>query len=311
MPLNQGLRAARERAGLTQQQLADRASVTDAYIAQLETRAKSNPSLAVLRRLARALGVPLVTLGFPDMARRKKMTSAINQGLGTTTAGTPPTEAEYFLARRFGWMHRTMFRGLPVRPKTGDRGPVKDALLEIVDAAGALEYSRERLSRIMTIAQAEFERCSKGLDFLGASSWGGTNTPAVYYEFCNAVAWTRGVKGRYEEQLRQAIAHDPELWKELQKVRSRTAQREFEEARVLAKCSLHIFTPPYSNAGAQIEGGALIYPIPEIINPDDFRANRLVAGRHAASLVDQFWAATEKFVDELLDVFHPLTAKAS
>jgi transcriptional regulator with XRE-family HTH domain len=40
-------------------ELAEKAGVTDAYIANLETGKKSNPSLAVLKRLAKALGVPV------------------------------------------------------------------------------------------------------------------------------------------------------------------------------------------------------------------------------------------------------------
>jgi len=43
-------------------ELAKRAEVTDAYIANLETGNKANPSLTVLRRLARALGVPVTEL---------------------------------------------------------------------------------------------------------------------------------------------------------------------------------------------------------------------------------------------------------
>jgi len=46
-------------------ELAGRAGVTNVYISLLETRKKRNPSLAVLRRLARALGVSageLITL---------------------------------------------------------------------------------------------------------------------------------------------------------------------------------------------------------------------------------------------------------
>ncbi len=51
------LRRLREKKGLTMQQLADRAGVTDAYIAMLETGKRKNPSLATLRRIAKALKV--------------------------------------------------------------------------------------------------------------------------------------------------------------------------------------------------------------------------------------------------------------
>ena len=42
--------------------LAKKADVTDAYIAQLETGKRENPSLDILKRLARALGVPVTEL---------------------------------------------------------------------------------------------------------------------------------------------------------------------------------------------------------------------------------------------------------
>jgi transcriptional regulator with XRE-family HTH domain len=56
------LRKLREERGLSQAQLAAKANVTDAYVAQLETGKKTNPSLDVLKRLARALGVPVTEL---------------------------------------------------------------------------------------------------------------------------------------------------------------------------------------------------------------------------------------------------------
>jgi transcriptional regulator with XRE-family HTH domain len=57
--LNQVLRELRERKGLTQEELAFKAKVTPGYVAQLELGMRTNPSLDVVRRLARALKVPL------------------------------------------------------------------------------------------------------------------------------------------------------------------------------------------------------------------------------------------------------------
>jgi len=48
--------------GLSQLALAQRVGVSDAYITQLETRARINPSLHVLKKLAKALGVSLAEL---------------------------------------------------------------------------------------------------------------------------------------------------------------------------------------------------------------------------------------------------------
>ena len=53
------IRDLREKQGLTQRGLAKKASVTGAYIAMLETGARKQPSLPTLKRLAKALGVPV------------------------------------------------------------------------------------------------------------------------------------------------------------------------------------------------------------------------------------------------------------
>ena len=49
----------REQRDMTQEQLAKKAGVTQGYIAQLESGLRKNPSLPSLRKLARALGVPV------------------------------------------------------------------------------------------------------------------------------------------------------------------------------------------------------------------------------------------------------------
>jgi transcriptional regulator with XRE-family HTH domain len=52
----------REQRDMTQEQLAKKARVTQGYIAQLEGGLRRNPSLPSLRKLARALGVPVTEL---------------------------------------------------------------------------------------------------------------------------------------------------------------------------------------------------------------------------------------------------------
>jgi transcriptional regulator with XRE-family HTH domain len=47
---------------MTKRELARRAKVTEAYLSQLESGARKNPSLPVLKRLANALGVPVTAL---------------------------------------------------------------------------------------------------------------------------------------------------------------------------------------------------------------------------------------------------------
>ena len=60
--LNKILRQLREKKGLSQRALADEVDITGAYIAQLETGVRTNPSLVVLQRLAKALKVPVAEL---------------------------------------------------------------------------------------------------------------------------------------------------------------------------------------------------------------------------------------------------------
>ena len=48
--------------GLSQRALAKRVGVSDAYMTQLETRERINPTLAVLKQLAKALQVSVAEL---------------------------------------------------------------------------------------------------------------------------------------------------------------------------------------------------------------------------------------------------------
>lgn len=52
----------REEKGLSQQALAKKAKVTDAYIAMLETGVRNNPTIDTLKHLAKALGVRMEDL---------------------------------------------------------------------------------------------------------------------------------------------------------------------------------------------------------------------------------------------------------
>jgi transcriptional regulator with XRE-family HTH domain len=56
------LRDLREQKGMTQAQLAKKAKVTRSYLAKMETSDQRNPSIAILQRLAKALGVPISEL---------------------------------------------------------------------------------------------------------------------------------------------------------------------------------------------------------------------------------------------------------
>lgn len=56
------LKTLREAKGLSQVELAARAKVERTYIVKLESGNKKNPSLEILQRLAKALGVPVTEL---------------------------------------------------------------------------------------------------------------------------------------------------------------------------------------------------------------------------------------------------------
>ncbi len=60
--LSSMLKALRKRQGVSQAALAERVKVSDAYIAMLETGIRKNPSLVILKRLAKALGVGVAEL---------------------------------------------------------------------------------------------------------------------------------------------------------------------------------------------------------------------------------------------------------
>ena len=56
------LKTLREEKGLTQVDLANKAKVERTYIVKLESGDKENPSLDILKKLAKALGVPVTEL---------------------------------------------------------------------------------------------------------------------------------------------------------------------------------------------------------------------------------------------------------
>jgi len=64
------LRTLREQAGLSQEELAERADLHWTYVSGME-RGRRNPGLNTLARLARALGLPIETLltGVDEQAR--------------------------------------------------------------------------------------------------------------------------------------------------------------------------------------------------------------------------------------------------
>ncbi len=56
------LKRLRESRKLTQAELAQKVQIRQSYLAMLESGDRANPSLDILRRLAKALGVPVTEL---------------------------------------------------------------------------------------------------------------------------------------------------------------------------------------------------------------------------------------------------------
>lgn len=61
-PFGEYLKILRERAGLSQETLAEEADISSAYVSQIETGRRNPPTPDVLRRMAGPLGVPYITL---------------------------------------------------------------------------------------------------------------------------------------------------------------------------------------------------------------------------------------------------------
>jgi XRE family aerobic/anaerobic benzoate catabolism transcriptional regulator len=97
--LGDRVRELRARRGMTRKILAKDSGVSERYLAQLET-GQGNASLAILRRVARALGVPLESLVADSPEPPVELTHAIEQlrRLGPEQL----TEARALLGRTFG-----------------------------------------------------------------------------------------------------------------------------------------------------------------------------------------------------------------
>jgi len=67
MELGQALARAREKRGMTQRELAERANVSKTYLSQIEN-GKKEPLISTLRAIAAAIDVPLPVLLFLSMS---------------------------------------------------------------------------------------------------------------------------------------------------------------------------------------------------------------------------------------------------
>ena len=218
-----------------------------------------------------------------------------------------PGGSGIFLKRRRDWFHRAMAT-VPVKPAAGDLGAVRDALLDLIDAAGGLEFSRGELFRIMAMSQKEYSSLQSGVDQEVPRMWGGATVPAVYCAFFEAVTWTRTVKDRFEEPFRLTVQpHDRALWHALGRIRTESVGKVFEDARTLAGVSLHRYSPPYAGCGAKVVNGNLVYQVVDTVeDKQDFRNNlKFDKGREVEMLVEEYWTAVCIFIDRVLDEFYP------
>jgi transcriptional regulator with XRE-family HTH domain len=62
MGLDRAVKRLRWRRGLTQAVLARKIGVTEAYVSMIESGVRRAPSLLILKKLAKALGVPVANL---------------------------------------------------------------------------------------------------------------------------------------------------------------------------------------------------------------------------------------------------------
>ena len=86
MDIGRAIRFCRQQKGLTQPQLAERATLSASYLSVLET-GKRDPSLSSLQRIARGLGVPLSVLLFvaADPSDVETLTPEMHEKLAAAT----------------------------------------------------------------------------------------------------------------------------------------------------------------------------------------------------------------------------------
>lgn len=73
------LREARERAKLTQEQLAHRSGVDQTTISRIETSSDANPTFRTIDRLAKALGIARSRLRFSEPQPDESVTTSVDR----------------------------------------------------------------------------------------------------------------------------------------------------------------------------------------------------------------------------------------
>ncbi len=141
------LRSRRESLGLTRQRVADRSGLSYAYIAQLESGAKSRPSAGALEQLAAGLEIPVEEL-------------AQVAPPGTTDPSTArPTGSR--LRDSLEWHHNpraaAMPEPVPARVRTRASGELQGARNEVLPALRRLLATYEPATRLALLHELQAE----------------------------------------------------------------------------------------------------------------------------------------------------------
>lgn len=142
--LGQILREHRAELGLSQQALADRAGISRNFVAQIE-RGESVPTVAILSRLAGALGVPISELLGEDAGARPGATDIAEVPLvaDRIAAGPPMLVADH--VDRHERLPRPLLKGLGVDPKKAvlvRLGADQDSMADTIPAGATVLVDR-------------------------------------------------------------------------------------------------------------------------------------------------------------------------
>lgn len=144
MKLGDKIRELREKAGLTQGQLASSSSVSQGYLSQLENGEVKNPSAAVLLRVARAIEVDPDDLfeaaGYPTVRTLKQIyqgyESTIDPGLLRYLARLPRDRQRRLLILLEG-MEEVLLKGAAAAAVENGAPESKQAPASIADGSSA------------------------------------------------------------------------------------------------------------------------------------------------------------------------------
>jgi hypothetical protein len=193
-------------------------------------------------------------------------------------------------------------------------------LLEVIHAAGAIEYTVEKIEALADAAQssydAQFPRApEEEYPELGITA-ALHEADDAYIEYANLLTWLRALDDRISREARSdegkrrlgllpAVADDHALKKRLRGANSVLAQTLRPE-RELANYALHASVIPHAQKGVPVDPQwGVRFPIPDpitepVYTPTEFT---FTLNRELVSFAREVLAAVETFMDELLSAF--------